>query len=391
VSWLDGLLILLTVLAVAGGYRRGAVLQVVSLLGLALGVTVGVVAAPHVAGLGEDPMTHVGLALGAVLVGGAIGNLLGWIVGSRVRARAHGTRLRRADAVSGSVISVVALVLATWFLALNLADGPFPQLARGIRSSRIVREMDSVLPPPPSMLGQAQRVLSLLGFPDVFVGLPPAPAAAVPPPSGTEAASAFRAARASTVEVLGRGCSSGFLNQGSGFVVRPGVLVTNAHVVAGTTTQWVHASAGDFDARVVLFDPELDIAVLRVPDLPAPPLSFAEDLLQRGDGGAVLGYPGGGPLTAGTAAVRQVIEPVGRDIYGQSEVHRLLYEIQARIRQGNSGGPFVLGDGRVAGVVFASSVLDERVGYAIVSSEVAPLVREALDRVAEAGTGTCAG
>jgi S1-C subfamily serine protease len=111
----------------------------------------------------------------------------------------------------------------------------------------------------------------------------------------------------------------------------------------------------------------------------------------RGAAGAVLGYPGGGPLHGGAAAVRQVIDPVGRDIYGHGEVTRELYEVQAQIRRGNSGGPFVLDDGRVAGVIFASSVIDDAVGYAISSTEAEPLIRSSVDRTTPVSTGSCTG
>ncbi len=388
-TWLDVVLIVLVVLSVIGGYRRGAVLQVIGLGGLAAGVVLGAFVAPRLAALGHDPMAQVAIVLAAVIVGGAAGNLAGWLVGSRLRERTHGSRLRRADAAAGSVVSVCALLLVTWFLALNLANGPFPDLARGISGSRIVRGLDSVLPQPPSLLGEAQRVMALLGFPDVFVGIPPTPADPVPPPGDAQARAAFRAAEDSTFEVLGDGCSAGYLNQGSGFVVRPGYVLTNAHVVAGSTRQWVHERTTDHEAQVVAFDPKEDLALLRVPDLDAPPLRLLGGELARGDGGAVLGYPGAGPLEGGAAAVRQVLSPVGRDIYGRGEVTRRLYEIQAEIRHGNSGGPFVTPGGLVAGVVFASSAVDDHVGYAIASSEVRPFLQGATGAQIPVSTGSC--
>ena len=176
----------------------------------------------------------------------------------------------------------------------------------------------------------------------MFVGLPPQPAPPVEPPAGADARAATRAAVDSTVEVLGRGCYQGFLNQGSGFVVADGYVITNAHVVAGTNEQWVHSNEGDTAAAVVVFDPDLDIAVLHAPGLSADPLPLARGEVGRGAGGAILGYPGGGPLDAESAAVRQVIEPVGRNIYGEGEVRRRVYEVQSVIRRGNSGGPLVL-------------------------------------------------
>ncbi|MGZ5293726.1 MAG: MarP family serine protease [Actinomycetota bacterium] len=390
-TWLDLTFLVLLVLSVIGGYRRGAVLQVIGLTGLVLGIVIGIMLAPRLSRFGEDPLTQIAIALGVVLIGGAVGNLAGWVVGSRVRTRTHGSKMQSADAYGGAVVSVVALLLTTWFLALNLANGPFPQIARGIRDSNVVRGLDAVMPQPPSMIGELQRVLSLLGFPNVFIGLPPIPADPVEPPSGADAEAAYRQAAPSTVEVLGDGCFHGFLNQGSGFVVEPGFVVTNAHVVAGTTALWVRVrlDGQDHPATVVGFDPDLDIAVLRVPTLTAPPLALLGGDLARGDGGAVLGYPGGGALTSGRAAVRQLITPVGHDIYGWGEVSRRLYELQADVAPGNSGGPFVLPNGKVAGLVFANSVVEDHVGYAIVSSEFAPLVMRAVARDEAVTPGMC--
>ena len=388
-TWLDAMLVALLVLSVIAGYRRGAVLQVLGLLGLIVGAVAGALLAPHVAHLGHDPMTHVSLALGSVIVGAAAGNVGGWMLGTRLRARTQGSRLRRADALMGSVVSVTALLLVTWFLALNLANGPYPQLARGISGSRIVRGLDNVLHEPPSLLGEAQRVLGLLGVPDLFIGIPPVPADPVPPPSGSQARAAFRAASASTFEVLGSGCYVNYDTQGSGFVVQPGYLLTNAHVVAGTTHQWIHSRDGDHEAQVVAFDPRTDLALLHVPDLSAPPLTLLAADIERGADGAVLGYPDGGPLTGDGAAVRRSFSTAGRDIYGHGEITRHLYEIQATVRHGNSGGPFVLPDGQVAGVVFASSVVDPAVGYAIASSDVRPFVRGATGADIPVSTGAC--
>ncbi len=386
------LLLALLALSVIGGYRRGAVLQVIGLIGLVAGVALGALVAPHFARIGHDPTTHLALVSAVVILGGAVGNFLGWLVGSKLRARTgEHVRLRRVDAVGGSIVSVVALLAVTWFLTLNLANGPFPGLARAIRSSKIVQGLDTRLPAPPSLLGEAQRVLSLLGFPDVFVGLPPTPAAPVPPPSGTQARAAFRAAAHSTFEILGDGCYVGYLNQGTRFVVRPGYVITNAHVVAGTTREWIHTHGTDYPGQVVAFDPREDLALLHVPALGASPLPLLRGQVGRDAGGAVVGYPGGGPLTGDAAAVRRVFSTVGRDIYGHGEITRQLYEIQAVIRHGNSGGPFILANGQVAGVVFASSVVADDVGYAITSTEVSTFLRGATGAQTPVSTGSCTG
>jgi S1-C subfamily serine protease len=387
VSLLDVFLLAFLAGAVTIGYRRGAMLQVCSYAGLALGLVSGALAAPRVASLaGADP-TRAGLALGTLFVGGAIGDGLGWLLGSTLRSRTRETRLRRADAVGGSLVSAAAMLLATWFIALNLVNGPFPEVAREIQDSAVVRGIAAVLPAPPSLIGEVRQVLNQLGFPDVFLGLPPRPAAPVPLPSGAVAARAAAAAEPGTVQILGSGC--GGVLEGSGFVASAGLVVTNAHVIAGIDDPMVRSGEHQYPAVPVLFDSRLDLAVLRVDGLATSPLELDPDVAARGDAGAVVGFPGGGPLRARRAAVRRALEAVGRDIYGDGEVLREVYELQTRVRPGNSGGPFVLPDGEIAGMVFAASTTDDHLGYAIASTEILPLVRRAIDRTRPVGTGTC--
>jgi S1-C subfamily serine protease len=328
--------------------------------------------------------------LGVLVTVTGAGNLLGTVVGSRIKKRTRGNLLGRFDSVLGAAVSSIALFLATWFLALNLVSGPFPFVARGIQGSKVVGAINAIMPEPPSLIGELRTVLNTLGFPDVFVGLPPVPAPPVTDPTDAQAKAAEAAVSASTVEVLADGCYKGFYDQGSGFVVSPGYVITNAHVVGGSTRQWVHQGARDFAATVVAFDPALDVAILHVPDLHDKPVILAGTEAARGAVGAVLGFPGGGPLTGVKAAVRQVIDAVGRDIYGRGEVTRRMYEVQAQIRPGNSGGPFVLADGKVAGLVFASSVTSDQVGYAMVIGRLAPVIDQGVRQTAAVNTQSCA-
>lgn len=385
---LDVALAALIAVAAHGGYRRGALLQLLTYGGLLLGVALGALLAPIVADRVDAPAAQAGLAVGTLLVCAGLGDVVGWLAGSHLRARTRRTRFRLPDAVAGLVVSVTALLVFVWFVGLNLVNGPMPTVARQIRGSAIVRTLGDVLPEPPSLLAEARRFLDRFGFPEVFAGLPPPPAGPVDGPTQEQAQRAFRAAAPSTVRIVGQAC--GQVQEGSGFVVAPGYVVTNAHVVAGEADPRVQQQgAGGRDATVVLFDARMDLAVLRVAGSPGPPLELVPDESHRGAKGAVLGYPGGGPLTGGRAAVRDAIPAVGRDIYGEGTVNRDVYELQAEVRPGNSGGPFVLVDGRVAGVVFAASTLDENVGYAIASTEVIPLVERALGRTGAVPTGDC--
>ena len=385
---LDVLLAVLLLLAGLSGYRRGLALQAFGFGGLLLGLLVGALLAPLLAGMVDGPALQAGIVAAVLLSLGAAGNAIGWLLGARVRERTHGTRLGSVDAVGGSAVAVIASLLAIWFLALNLATGPFPTVASQIRGSAIVRSLDAALPAPPSLLAQVRQFFNSLGFPDVFTGIPPVPADPVQPPSQVEARAAVEAGASSTVRIIGRACET--IQEGSAFVVADGYVLTNAHVVAGVAEPQVQApGVGSEPATTVLFDPELDLALLLIEETTGPPLPLAAEAIERGAAGAVLGYPGGGPLDAHRAAVLRTFEAVGRDIYGRGEVERSVIELQTRIRPGNSGGPFVLADGRVGGLVFAASTGDEDVGYAIAASELEEALAGAIGDTLEVDTGPC--
>jgi S1-C subfamily serine protease len=386
----DGLLLVLLVLSLYTGWRRGLLQQGFALAGTVVGMVAGAAIAPAAADIGHHRVSRLLLALGTVAIAAALGNLAGFLIGRAIRARMSSTRTRRVDAVGGAAISVATLLIATWFLGVNLAGGPLPALARTLQGSAFVRALGT-LPPPPPLLEQLGRLADQFGIPDLFVGLPPPLGEPVPTPSDPDVRAAAHAARGSTFEVLGGGCEEGLLNEGTGFVVAPGYLLTNAHVVAGVDEGLAirDGHLGHHDAVLVAIDTELDLAVLYAPSLSAQALVLANNEVPRGSAGAVLGFPGGPPMTIVPAAVRQALEPVGRDIYDEDPVRRRVYELQARVRNGNSGGPFVLADGRVAGVVFAASVTDPDTGYAIVSTEVASIVARAVGRTAPVPAGRC--
>ncbi len=385
---LDVVLLVLLLLAAVSGYRRGLALQAFAFGGLLVGLALGALVAPPLARTVESPGAQAAVATITLLVLAAAGDAGGWFLGNRARERARETRFGSADAVGGSVVAVAASLLAIWFVALNLVHGPFPSVAKEIRGSAVVRTLDGALPEPPSLLAEVQGFFDRFGFPDVFSGIPPLPAAPVEPPTRAEAQSAFDAGMRSTVKIYGEAC--GRVQEGSGFVAADGYVVTNAHVVAGVRNPVVQTQEDQTrSATTVLFDPDLDLAVLFVEDSSGRVLLLAQDDAERGDAGTVLGYPGGGPLTSSGAAVLRPIEAIGRDIYGTGEAVRSVLELQVVVRPGNSGGPFVLADGTVAGVVFAASSTEDDVGYAIAAAEVRPRLDEAVGTTDEVGTGPC--
>src|SRR5438132_10119916 len=325
VNLLDVAIIALVVLAAVNGFRRGAALQLTTYAGLLAGLLVGALVAPKVATAATSSLGQAALALVVLLGLAAIGDAIGWMIGSRVWMAARRTGLGTIDSVAGTGVAIVAVVVAVWFLGWNLANGPFPSLSSEIRGSAIVRGLDRTFPRPPSVLAAVRQLLNRFGFPEVFEGLPPAPAGPVQGPTRGEAAALARKVQGSMVRIVGQACDA--IQEGSGFVVAPNYVLINAHVVAAVRFPEVQPQNGAQErGTTVLFNPRMDVAILRVDVTPGPVLSLDTADVGRGTKGAILGYPGGGGLTAGPAAVRRDLEAVGRDIYGRTVVQRDVYE-----------------------------------------------------------------
>lgn len=385
---MDLFIIVVLVLAAAHGVTQGAALQVLSFGGFWVGLLIGAALAPVFSGLVDSTFGTAFISLmtflGFALVGGAIGRYAGTHAWGALQRR----RLGGADAAVGAVVAVLAALAAVWLVAILLSAGPTQNVSRAVNESAVVRALTERLPPAPSVFSRLQAFISQTPFPRVFEGLEPIPAGPVDIPGDPIVQAAVSAAGASTVRVSGFGC--GGIQTGSGFVAAPGLVVTNAHVIAGIGQPIVEDRNGSHRAVPVLFDPQLDIAVLRTTNLSGGPLPILRADVARGQGGAVLGFPGGGGFTGGPAAVLREFSAIGRDIYGRSITRRNVYQLQASVRQGNSGGPFVREDGTVLGMVFAASTSDPSIGYALTSVEVAPRVDEASARTGAADTGPCA-
>lgn len=375
-------------LAAAHGVTQGAALQVLSFGGFWIGLLLGAAIAPYTQKLVMSPFGSAFVSLvtflGFALIGGAVGRYFGTHAWGALRRY----QLGKADSILGGVVAIGAALMAIWLVALLLTAGPTQQIAQAVHRSAIVRTLVNRLPPAPSVFARLQQFVSTTPFPRVFEGLEPIPAGPIAVPGPPVVQAAVSSAGRSTVRVTGFGC--GGVQTGSGFVVQPGnLVVTNAHVVAGIDAPQIEDASGTHRSVPVLFDPDLDVAVLRTTGLAGGPLAVLGDDAPNGQGGAVLGYPGGGNFNAVAAAVKRRFFATGRDIYNRNTTRREVYQLQARIRQGNSGGPFVRQDGTVLGVVFAASTTDGQVGYALTSSEIVPRIQQARAS-GEVDTGSCA-
>jgi S1-C subfamily serine protease len=322
--------------------------------------------------------------LGAALVGLGIGEYAGLYLKRHLLR----FRINRLDNSLGSALTAVSVLLSIWLLAAIGTSLPANALQTATQRSHIISLLNHVLPPAPTIIADLGRLVDPNGFPDVFIGVEPIPRGNVDLPALGDMAGAVNAARKSVVRLQGQGC--GGIVSGSGFVVGNGLVATNAHVVAGIRQQYVEDANGTHKGKVVLFDPKLDFAVLRVTNLAGKPLALNGGQIADKTPGAVLGYPGGGGFDAGAAAVIDRLKASGHDIYGNGHTIRDIYEIKATVIPGNSGGPLIGQDGRVMGVVFAESTTYEQVGYTLTMPQVISEIQQASGRSVSVGTGSCA-
>lgn len=373
----DLVIVAATLIGLANGYRRGFWLSAAQYAGLVGGVLLGAAAATPVLNYLEihNPGARpLGAAL-VLVIGGSLGSSIGFAAGEPIRRRILRAGVHTAtDSIGGAALSVVAVLTMCWFLGLSFSRGPSPEIAQQIQRSVALQILDNAAPRPPVFLASVEGILSGVNFSPVFAGLEPG---SLPPPlpipASVDTIGVKRAAE-SVVKVAGFGC--GGMVTGSGFPVASGYFVTNAHVVSGTSGHTIQTpDSGQLDGTVVFFDPERDVAVLYVPGYRGTPLTFGT--ANRGTKGAVIGYPGGGPEQTSPAIVDGEVPAEGRDIYNANLVTRQILVIQARVRPGNSGGPLVDLDGRVIGLVFATSAGDPNQAYALSDGEIAGDINQA--------------
>ncbi|MEA2432915.1 MAG: hypothetical protein QOG54_372 [Actinomycetota bacterium] len=389
----DLIVVVLAGLSAFRGWRLGFLGQIFELGGGFLGLVLGVAVGPRIASAFTDEagLTGALVSLIVVFVLMSLGQTLGHLLGHRGAMMAARARLDGLNKGMGAGFGVVITVASFWLIGSLLVHGPSRSVARALRGSAILKATSEVLPRPPNVLAYFQQYLNTSGFPQVFAGLPPSIGPPVKLPSNAIARKAVNASKDSMVRVMVPACGGEQL--GSGWIAGPSTVVTNAHVVAGGDEVTLRDPSNvDHEGTVVLFDPKTDIAVIHSDSLDGPILDLQTTVQDVGTPGATLGYPGdaGGRLITHRAAVQNYYENAsGRDIYGRSTVTRSVYELRSPVRQGDSGGPFVLPNGDVAGVVFAASTTENDTGYALTAAEVSDEIDSGTNRTAAVGTGAC--
>ncbi|POX57576.1 serine protease [Streptomyces sp. Ru62] len=386
---LDLVLVLVIVVYAVSGYRRGLVAGCVSLAGFVGGAAVGVWVLPWVTGQVErGTATATVLAVLTVLVPAVVGHELAGRLALRLRGELDRGPLRVADGIGGAAANSVAVLIVAWVAASVLSAAPSQTLTTAIRNSTVLGAVQEAMPrTTPAWFSRATSALTEAGFPQVFNPFENESTARVARPTGDSVTpAATNAARLSTVKIEGAVGTEG--REGSGFVYAPRRVMTNAHVVAGIDRPSVRVGGvgPSYAARVVLFDPDRDVAVLYVPDLRAPVLRFDGGAV-RGDSAVVAGYPQDGSLNLQAATVGNRVRATGQNIYNDRTVTREIYAIRSTVRPGNSGGPLLTTDGRVFGVVFARSTSDAETGYVLTAAEVAGDARRAATATATVDTG----
>lgn len=389
-QWLDLAVLAIAFVAAVSGWRSGALGSLLSFVGVILGAVAGVLLAPHVVGHVDGPRTKLFVALFLILGLVVIGEIAGVVLGRAVRGSIRHGGLRTVDSAVGVALQLVAVMVAAWLLATPLTSSDQPNLAAAVRGSRVLSTVDEVAP---AWLKRVPTRLSSLldtsGLPDVLQPFGRTPIVDVDAPNAALVNDPVVAAtRPSVLKIRGVATSCQKVLEGSGFVVAPNRVMSNAHVVAGSESVTVESDGKTYDATVVSYDPNADISILDVPDLPSTPLQFDMQEAPTGTDAVVMGYPGGGEFTATPGRIREIIQLNGPDIYHTTTVTREVYTIRGTVRQGNSGGPLIDKDGKVLGVVFGAAVDDADTGFVLTSNEVAKQMAK-VGNTQRVATDTC--
>jgi S1-C subfamily serine protease len=381
VTLLDWIIVALTLFAALAGYFQGFVVGVATLLGFAAGLFAGGrVGTALVSGGASSPYAPLFGLAGALIGGMVLGSLLE-ALGYGMRRRLTAPSLGVLDGVGGAALAGGVALGLVWLAGAVALQTPGARTFRDdIQRSAILRALNSTLPPSGPILNALARF-----DPSPSIDGPPAD---VPAPSAAIARDPqVRAAAAGVVRVQGTAC--GLAIEGSGWIAAPGVVVTNAHVVAGQddTTVQLRGQGSHLPAQAIAFDPHNDVAVLRVGNLHGRVLPIASDP-PAGTGAAILGFPRNGPYDVRAGRLGATRTVVTQDAYGAGPVTRQLTTLRGRVRPGNSGGPMVDADGRVVTTVFASTRGGPAGGYGVPDSIVERAVQTASGAVS---TGPCAG
>lgn len=385
---IDILIVVGLIAALFRGREVGFIRQFCSTAGFFAGLFIGALLQPYTVKWAHTETSIAIVTIATTLGSALLVMTLGEYAGIHLKRRIQTGRFNKTDMVFGSGIATLSLLALAWLGAAMFSSLPSAGLQKTIDQSRIVSRLNQILPPAPAVIASLSKLVDPNGFPQVFTGREPAPNSSDVTPSLAGFDPAIAADKASVVKLEGQGC--GGIVEGSGFVIGDGLVATNAHVVAGIAKPYVLDDNGTHRAQAIWFDPDLDFAIVRTTNLAGPALQFNTQAQARNTKAAVLGYPGGGKLDVESAVILDQFKATGRNIYGQGETIRDIYEVKAKIIPGNSGGPLITADGSVIGVVFAQSTSYKSVGYTLTAKKVLAEINAAKQRNLAVSTSRCA-
>jgi S1-C subfamily serine protease len=381
---LDLVVMTIAVIAAIGGYRIGFVARSASWAGMAVGILLAIKVLPTLTASEADGRRVLLLGLVVVFAGAILGQVLGLVVGAQLRTVIPRGNAQTVDRIGGAAAGAVGVMIAYWFLLPILAQTPqWP--AQQARNSAIASFIQDHFPDAPDTSQALQRALG----PRVFEGFGPAPDIGAPPAASGLSPELAKQVEKSTVKVEAPACSR--IQEGSGSVIGPELVATNAHVVAGSNKPTVlrDDDGKQLDATVVAFDPDRDVAILHVPGIDRPVLPMGDGAFGARGIGAVFGHPLGGSLKLSPFEVAQSVDARGFDIYDEHRTTRHVFVLSSDLAPGDSGGALIDSGGKLEGVAFAIAPDEPHVGYALTLEELQPVLAGDLSQ--PVGTGPCVG
>ena len=386
-TFLDLFIAVAAVSAIVAGHRLGFLARAISWAGLALGLALAALALPRILEVFSDAgeVQLFFAAVGILIAGGIIGQSIGLVLGGRAKVAIPEGPARNADRLAGAIAGVVGVLVAVWLLLPTMASVPgWP--AEQARNSTVARSIVAAFPEAPDTFRALRQIIGDDRFPQVFAALEPAPDLGTPPTSTGISAAVSDRVVASVVRLESPAC--GRIQEGSGFVVGDELVITNGHVVAGASaTEVVRTDGVRLQGTVVGLDPDQDLAAVRVPGLDRAPLPITSP--DRGDGGGVYGFPGGGSLRIAPYEIARRVRATGTDIYDRERTEREVFFLSAALAPGDSGSALVDPNGDVAGVAFAIAPDRGGVAYALTDTELRAFMTR--DLSAPVNTGACIG
>lgn len=385
---LDLALILTLLSYLIFGLRNGFLVTLGGIAGFAAGAVAAFLSVPIVSDLVDDPGWRLTAIIATAVLLMVLGHGAGTMIGRRMRSVVKISPLRAIDRVVGGGVNVVVSALVMSMLAFSIGALGVPFVSQHIAESKVIRFIDGVTPTPvKSSMAQLRSAVIGDGIPTLFEGFAEGQPVAVP--DANTDTPALNTAAASVLKIAGTAYQCGQNQTGTGFVVSPGRVVTNAHVVAGVPEPVVEVPGGSaLRGRVVYFDSQHDLAVLAVDGLRSAPLPLGSDL-PAGSPAAFAGYPHGGPFQSKPATVQDIATVLVPDIYGDNPEPEDVYRLAGDVQPGNSGGPLLSTDGLVAGVVFAKATTGSSVGYAITMTDLRPVAAQASGLDSPVSAGRC--